>query len=196
MPALFQFPLDRVLEQQRQRRHEDVRLHAPRRLMIDRPHLDHIFEIAQSPLDCHQLLVVAHRLHGRQVLLLALDQRLALQRLLARQLLRIFEIAEAPRFVCPPKVALPFALADGGCGGALRRRARPAASAAQLGRRRILAAASAPARARKAGCKTVIGSRCKQSAMFWTVRGANAILALRCCQFDGRFEDYWEARRA
>jgi hypothetical protein len=48
----------------------------------------------------------------------------------------------------------------------------------------------------EAGCKTVIGSRCKQSGMFWTVRGANAILALRCRQFNGRFEDYWEARRA
>lgn len=48
----------------------------------------------------------------------------------------------------------------------------------------------------EAGCKTVIGSRCKQSGMFWTVRGANAILALRCCQGNGRFEDYWEARRA
>jgi hypothetical protein len=31
----------------------------------------------------------------------------------------------------------------------------------------------------EAGCKTVIGSRLKQSGMFWTVRGANAILALR-----------------
>ena len=48
----------------------------------------------------------------------------------------------------------------------------------------------------EAGCKTIIGSRCKQSGMFWTVRRANAILALRCCQFNGRFEDYWEARRA
>jgi hypothetical protein len=48
----------------------------------------------------------------------------------------------------------------------------------------------------EAGCKTVIGSRCKQSGMFWTVRGANSILALRCCQTNGRFEDYWEARRA
>ena len=47
----------------------------------------------------------------------------------------------------------------------------------------------------EAGCKTLIGSRCKQSGMFWTVRGANAILALRCCQFNGGFEDYWEARR-
>ena len=48
----------------------------------------------------------------------------------------------------------------------------------------------------EAGCKTVIGSRLKQSGMFWTVRGANAIIALRCCHRNGRFEDYWEARRA
>lgn len=48
----------------------------------------------------------------------------------------------------------------------------------------------------EAGCKTIIGSRCKQSGMFWTVRGANAILALRCCSFNGRFENYWEGRRA
>ena len=48
----------------------------------------------------------------------------------------------------------------------------------------------------EAGCKTVIGSRLKQSGMRWTVRGANAILALRCCDFNGRFEDYWEGRAA
>jgi hypothetical protein len=48
----------------------------------------------------------------------------------------------------------------------------------------------------EAGCKTVIGSRLKRSGMFWTVRGANAILALRCCHLNGRFQDYWEARRA
>jgi hypothetical protein len=48
----------------------------------------------------------------------------------------------------------------------------------------------------EAGCKAIIGSRCKQSGMFWTVRGANAILALRCCYFNGRFEDYWESRRS
>ena len=48
----------------------------------------------------------------------------------------------------------------------------------------------------EAGCKTLIGSRCKQSGMFWTVRGANAILALRCCQCNGVFESYWEARHA
>ena len=48
----------------------------------------------------------------------------------------------------------------------------------------------------EAACKTVIGSRCKQSGMFWTVRGANAILALRCCHHNGQFEDYWESRAA
>ena len=47
----------------------------------------------------------------------------------------------------------------------------------------------------EAGCKTVIGSRLKQSGMFWTIRGANAILALRCAHLNGRFEDYWEGRR-
>ena len=48
----------------------------------------------------------------------------------------------------------------------------------------------------EAGCKAVIGSRLKRSGMFWTVRGANAIIALRCCRFNGRFEDYWEQSRA
>ncbi len=47
----------------------------------------------------------------------------------------------------------------------------------------------------EAGCKTVIGHRFKQSAMFWTVRGANAIIALRCCHLNNRIEDYWEVRR-
>lgn len=48
----------------------------------------------------------------------------------------------------------------------------------------------------EAGCKTVIGHRLKQSGMFWTVKGANSILALRCSHLNGRFEDYWEGRRA
>jgi hypothetical protein len=48
----------------------------------------------------------------------------------------------------------------------------------------------------EAGCKTVIGARLKRSGMFWTVQGANAILALRCCHLNGRFEDYWESRSA
>jgi len=48
----------------------------------------------------------------------------------------------------------------------------------------------------EAGCKTVIGSRLKQSGMFWTVRGANAIIALRCNRLSRKFEDYWTSRAA
>jgi hypothetical protein len=47
----------------------------------------------------------------------------------------------------------------------------------------------------EAGCKSVIGSRLKRSGMFWTVRSANAIIALRCCRINGKFEDYWEQAR-
>ncbi len=47
----------------------------------------------------------------------------------------------------------------------------------------------------EAGCKSVVGARLKRSGMFWTVRGANAIIALRCCRLNGRFEDYWEQDR-
>lgn len=43
----------------------------------------------------------------------------------------------------------------------------------------------------EAGCRTVIGERLKQSGMRWSVRGANAIIALRCCILSGRFEDFW-----
>lgn len=46
----------------------------------------------------------------------------------------------------------------------------------------------------EAGCKQVIGSRLKRSGMFWTLRGANAIIALRCCRISRRFEDYWVSR--
>ena len=48
----------------------------------------------------------------------------------------------------------------------------------------------------EAGCKTIIGQRLKQSGMRWTVRGANAIIALRCCQLSHRWEEFWEARSA
>jgi hypothetical protein len=48
----------------------------------------------------------------------------------------------------------------------------------------------------EAGCKSIVGVRLKQSGMFWTVRGANAIIALRCCRFNQRFEDFWAENRA
>ena len=48
----------------------------------------------------------------------------------------------------------------------------------------------------EAGCKTVVGDRLKRSGMHWSVAGANAILALRCCYLSGRFEDFWAGRCA
>jgi hypothetical protein len=32
----------------------------------------------------------------------------------------------------------------------------------------------------EAGCKTVIGKRLKQSGMFWSLKGANSMIAVRC----------------
>ena len=46
----------------------------------------------------------------------------------------------------------------------------------------------------EAGCKVVIGTRCKRAGMHWTVSGANAIIALRSCKLSGRFEEFWERR--
>ena len=48
----------------------------------------------------------------------------------------------------------------------------------------------------EAGCKTAVGTRCKRAGMHWTVAGVDAIIALRCCQLSGRFEDFWERRAA
>ena len=48
----------------------------------------------------------------------------------------------------------------------------------------------------EAGCKSIVGVRLKQSGMFWTVEGANAIIALRCCGSNQRFEDFWAETRA
>jgi len=44
----------------------------------------------------------------------------------------------------------------------------------------------------EAGCKTAVGVRMKRAGMRWTLRGANAIAALRCCRVSGRYEDFWE----
>lgn len=46
----------------------------------------------------------------------------------------------------------------------------------------------------EAGCKVVIGTRLKRAGMHWSVAGANAITALRCCRLSGRFQDFWERR--
>jgi len=46
----------------------------------------------------------------------------------------------------------------------------------------------------EAGCKTVIGQRCKQSGMFWGKPGAEHILALRAIQASGQAEAFWKNR--
>lgn len=43
----------------------------------------------------------------------------------------------------------------------------------------------------EAGCKTIVGQRLKQSGMEWSVRGANAIIALRCMFLSNRTEDFY-----
>jgi hypothetical protein len=48
----------------------------------------------------------------------------------------------------------------------------------------------------EAGCKVAIGTRLKRAGMHWTVRGSNAIIALRCSKLSGRFQDFWERRCA
>jgi Uncharacterised protein family (UPF0236) len=48
----------------------------------------------------------------------------------------------------------------------------------------------------EACCKSIIGGRLKRSGMEWSVRGANAIISLRCIIKSGRFEDYWSERAA
>ncbi len=46
----------------------------------------------------------------------------------------------------------------------------------------------------EAGCKTVIGTRCKQSGMFWGEPGAENILALRCIHRSRRLGEFWKDR--
>jgi len=48
----------------------------------------------------------------------------------------------------------------------------------------------------EAACGSIIGHRLKQSGMEWSLRGANAIISLRCVLKSGRLDDYWETRVA
>lgn len=48
----------------------------------------------------------------------------------------------------------------------------------------------------EAGCKNAIGTRLKRPGMHWTVRGANAIIALRCAKLSGRLDPFLQRRSA
>ena len=47
----------------------------------------------------------------------------------------------------------------------------------------------------EAGCKVVVATRLKRAGMHWTLRGANAILALRCAKLSHRLEAFWQNRQ-
>jgi hypothetical protein len=46
----------------------------------------------------------------------------------------------------------------------------------------------------EAGCKSLVGARCKQSGMFWSVEGAEKILALRCIHHSRNLSAFWKDR--
>jgi len=46
----------------------------------------------------------------------------------------------------------------------------------------------------EAGCKSLIGGRCKQSGMSWSESGAENILALRCIHSSRRLDEFWKHR--
>jgi hypothetical protein len=43
----------------------------------------------------------------------------------------------------------------------------------------------------EAGCKAIVGQRCKLSGMRWTERGATGILTLRCHEASDRWDEIW-----
>lgn len=46
----------------------------------------------------------------------------------------------------------------------------------------------------EAGCKSLVGQRCKQSGMFWSLQGAEATLALRCIHAGRQTDTFWKDR--
>ena len=46
----------------------------------------------------------------------------------------------------------------------------------------------------EAGCRSLVGQRCKQSGMFWSEPGAQSILALRCIHASRRLNSFWKDR--
>jgi len=46
----------------------------------------------------------------------------------------------------------------------------------------------------EAGCRTVIGKRCKQSGMHWGEAGAEKVLAFRCIHASRNLDLFWKYR--
>jgi hypothetical protein len=47
----------------------------------------------------------------------------------------------------------------------------------------------------EAGCRSLVGTRCKQSGMHWSVDGAEKVIAFRCVHASRRLHDFWKYRR-
>ena len=48
----------------------------------------------------------------------------------------------------------------------------------------------------EAGCKQVVGARCKGAGMRWTKAGAQQVLALRCLLLSNRWDQHWQLLKA
>ena len=48
----------------------------------------------------------------------------------------------------------------------------------------------------EAGCKQVVGARCKGAGMRWTQAGAQHVLALRCLLLSNRWDQHWQLLKA
>ena len=46
----------------------------------------------------------------------------------------------------------------------------------------------------EAGCKTLVGKRCKQSGMFWSQKGVANIISLRCILRSRQWDAFWKTR--
>src|SRR6266566_3290183 len=109
---------DRAMEQERQRRDEDVRLHAIVGAVIDRPQVNDVLEIGERALDFGQLLVEPHSLDGGQIGLFGLDHVFAFVSLLADKVHGVLEEAEDAVLIRPAVIAMAvIAGEDSGGGG-------------------------------------------------------------------------------
>src|SRR5271157_6535826 len=81
-------------------------------LMIDRPHRQHVLELAEPPLDLAQFLVDRHHLEHAQARLTGRNHIFALDPILAPQACRVLEVPEA-RLVDIPRVVAVSPWASG-----------------------------------------------------------------------------------
>jgi hypothetical protein len=84
--------------------------------MIDRPHLDHVFDIRDGTFDLRELLVELHGCDGGEVFLLGLDNVFALVRLLSGEVEGMLEKSEDTVFKAPIEIAMAEIAGEDGSG--------------------------------------------------------------------------------